>query len=283
MKFFKVIIFLAIAAGIIFYFRDVLFNFSAPLPEFKETTDFVISEIKKEVVAPEPLRARQETPEAFLTKNGVIALTNLQRQQNGLASLKDNPLLDKAAALKLKDMFTNQYFGHISTSGAGPDFWIEKSGYEYVMIGENLALGNFEDDQELIEAWMQSPGHRANILNQRYQEIGVAVGRGTFEGKLTWLAVQEFGLPLAVCPRVDNGLKITIDANKVKLDELRNTLEGLRLEIEKRRPRESDYNQKIEEYNSLVSVYNNLIEETRTLIEEYNHQVKLFNECIVGG
>ena len=64
-----------------------------------------------------------------------------------------------------------------------------------------------------MTAWMNSPGHRANILNPHFQEIGVAVGKGMYEGHETWIAVQSFGMPLSACPASDANLKIKIDAN----------------------------------------------------------------------
>src|SRR6185369_15716694 len=119
---------------------------------------------------------------------------------SGLPALKENALLDKAAKKKLDDMFAQQYFEHINPQGKGPSDLAKSVGYDYIAIGENLALGNFKNDAELVQAWMDSPGHRANILNKQYTEIGVAVGQGTYEGKKTWLAVQEFGRPTSSCP-----------------------------------------------------------------------------------
>jgi len=127
------------------------------------------------------------------------------------------PLYD----LQLDDIFEKQYFAHISPEGLGPSDLAEKSGYEYIMIAENLALGNFKDDNTLVNAWMDSPGHRANILNNRYTEIGVAVGKGFFSesnennkeeiATEVWIAVQEFGLPLSSCPKPEESLLNTIE------------------------------------------------------------------------
>ena len=137
-----------------------------------------------------------------------------------MPALLENTKLDQSAELKAQDMLKNQYFAHTSPSGMAVGNLAEKVGYEFIAIGENLALGNFENDEALVQAWMDSPGHRANILNSRYQEIGVAVLKGVFEGRTTWLAVQHFGLPLSVCPSPQEGVKLTIDANQNKIDEI---------------------------------------------------------------
>ena len=69
-------------------------------------------------------------------------------------------------------------------------------------------MGNFKNDQDLVSAWLNSPGHRANILNTRFTEIGTAVLKGFYEGREVWMAVQEFGLPLSSCPNPDSKVKI---------------------------------------------------------------------------
>jgi len=144
-----------------------------------------------------------------------------------------------------------------------------------------LALGNFKDDENLVNAWMESEGHRENILSTKYQEIGVAVKKGSFEGRETWLAVQHFGLPLSACPQPDVKLKVEIDENEKEIDELAEKLRLLQVEIKKMRPKwGSEYERKIDEYNLLVEKYNSLAKETQTLIESYNSQVKSFNQCL---
>ncbi len=229
---------------------------------------------------PPPLRS-EEGAVGFLTKEGVIKWTNFQREKNGLSPLKENPLLDQSANLKLKDMIDKQYFDHVSPDGIELKDLMEKVGYEFILIGENLAMGNFKDDQDLVLAWMESPGHRENILNERYQEIGVAVGQGIFEGKKVWFAVQHFGKPLSACPQPDKDLKLKIEENKKTLDKLLKEIKLLEAQIKRTKPRwREDLAVKIEQYNNLVSQYNQLLLQTQTLISQYNSQVRIYNECV---
>ena len=122
----------------------------------------------------------------------IITTTNQVRILNGLPELKPNFQLDTAAAEKLNDMLSGGYFAHISPSGVTPWFWIKKSQYTYSVAGENLAVGFFTA-QDTVQAWMNSPSHKANLLNSQYQDIGIAVGKGTVKGISGIIVVQMFG------------------------------------------------------------------------------------------
>lgn len=210
----------------------------------------------------------------------MIYWTNKQRENFGVLSLKENELLNQSAQLKLRDMFEKEYFAHESPTGTEIKDLIDKVGYEFILIGENLAMGNFKDDKDLVMSWMESEGHRENILNAKYQEIGVAVGQGIFEGRKVWMAVQHFGKPLSACVQPNESLKVQIEENEEKLENLEGTLSTIKSEIEKIKPKWSeDLKAKIENYNALIEEYNSLLRQTQTLINQYNNQVELFNEC----
>src|SRR3989344_7479541 len=275
---------LALLAGGLFYFRSDVLKIYRSFPEITESAPQIIGDLKKEISAPAPLRISVKKVSAVLTEPGVINWTNAQRKDNGnLPPLKENLILNAAAEAKLKDMFKNQYFEHVSPAGIGPGELVESAGYEYIASGENLALGNFDGDRDLVQAWMDSPGHRANILNMKYQEIGIAVGKGTFEGHETWLAVQEFGKPISACPSPDENLKTNIDAYENKLEKFRTNADALKNEIESSEPRtkeeRKEYNQKVDEYNVMVRQINSLIDELKVMIANYNSQVQGFNAC----
>jgi uncharacterized protein YkwD len=263
---------------------DFYSEFTLKLPEVKkEMTKVIESETRKEIFTPPPLKAKKEYPQSLLTREGIIEWTNLQRKKYGLLPLKESAQLNTSAAVKVEDMFQKQYFAHLSPTGEGVADLAKIVNYEFILIGENLALGNFKDDKDLVLGWMESPGHRENILNSRYQEIGVAVKKDVFEGKMVWLAVQHFGLPLSACPQPDESLLAQIETNENELAKLQKKLEKLQFEIKKTRPKRGvAFLQKIKEYNLLVEQYNLLLKETEILIEDYNNQVNLFNECASG-
>lgn len=240
------------------------------------------------VVTPGPLRTTQSggavSSSQPLTKEGVLVYTNIARAQNGsLPALTYNETLERSAQLKLNDMFSKQYFEHVSPTGVGPADLAKTVGYAYVVVGENLALGNFENNAKLVDAWMASPGHRANILNVRYQEIGIAVGKGMYEGRETWLAVQSFGKPLSSCPSINTATKTTIDHNNEQIASLKAELDVKKALLESTPPHNPSYNVIVAEYNALVPVYNALVESTRILIAQYNAEVQAFNACIASA
>jgi hypothetical protein len=122
----------------------------------------------------------------------IIDLANSSRNQAGLNTLTVNSQLAAAATAKAQDMFKNGYFAHTSPSGKTPWDFISGADYSYVFAGENLAIG-YNDDQELHEAWMNSPTHKANIVNPNFKEIGVAVLDGEYQDSNTIIVVQMFG------------------------------------------------------------------------------------------
>jgi hypothetical protein len=127
--------------------------------------------------------------------SGVLSdLTNNQRQNYHLTTLKISPLLDKAAQEKVNDMARRGYFSHISPDGKKPWYWLDLVGYKYRYAGENLAM-DFSESEEVIKAWMDSLGHRENIVKKNYTEIGSGVATGTYQGKIVVYAVQFYASP----------------------------------------------------------------------------------------
>jgi len=124
----------------------------------------------------------------------VTDLTNHERNNLSLTSLRRSAVLDKAAQLKADDMAAGSYFSHTSPAGVTPWYWFEQAGYLFTYAGENLAV-HFSDSDEVVEAWMKSPTHRANIINDNYTEIGIGTARGVYEGYETVFVVQLFGTP----------------------------------------------------------------------------------------
>lgn len=128
----------------------------------------------------------------------VVDLTNEERLGLATAPLQRNATLDAAARQKAQHMADNEYFAHFAPDGTTPWSFFKENGYVYAHAGENLAI-HFTDSTEVVEAWMQSPAHRKNIVDAKYTEIGVGTAKGTFDGYDTVYVVQLFGTP-AVSP-----------------------------------------------------------------------------------
>jgi uncharacterized protein YkwD len=129
-----------------------------------------------------------------LSVSELIAHTNQERAKAGLPPLQEDPRLNAAAAAKAQNMFEENYWAHYSPSGKDPWGFIQGAGYKFSYAGENLAR-NFETSPEVVDAWMASPTHKANIINTHYTQIGMAVAEGMINGERTVLVVQEFGRP----------------------------------------------------------------------------------------
>lgn len=124
--------------------------------------------------------------------NDLLEDTNREREQLGLSPLTLNNSLSSAAAGKAQNMFSNNYWAHIAPDGTTPWYFILNAGYDYSFAGENLAK-DFNSSKAVVEAWMNSPTHRANVVNSKYKDIGFAVLNGELDGKETTLVVQMFG------------------------------------------------------------------------------------------
>src|SRR3989344_7522607 len=130
-----------------------------------------------------------------ITQDRMVQLTNQARKEAGLPALSINSKLGQAAALKGQDMLASAYFAHISPSGVTPWFWMKKTGYEYTVAGENLAI-DFGEAEDVVSAWLHSPSHKANLLNKEYTETGIAVVSGEFQGGTSTIVVHMFGKAL---------------------------------------------------------------------------------------
>ncbi len=102
----------------------------------------------------------------------VVRLVNEERAKNGLKPLKENWELSRVARYKSQDMVDNRYFSHTSPTYGTPFQMIKAFGLTYRTAGENIAYGQ-RTPQAVVNAWMNSSGHRANILNPSYTQIGV--------------------------------------------------------------------------------------------------------------
>lgn len=104
----------------------------------------------------------------------LISLSNLERTKANLPTLNPNQQLTNAAQAKAQDMFNQGYFDHLDPNQNGSWLFIEQADYNYRHAGENLAR-NFKTSQAVIDAWMNSPSHKQNLLSTDYTDIGVAV------------------------------------------------------------------------------------------------------------
>lgn len=146
-----------------------------------------------------PVSIAPESTPAGSIEEQVTALVNEQRRQAGLRPLRLNPQLSAAALAHSQDMALNDFFSHTGSNGSSVSNRIAATGYRYSTIGENIAAG-FAIPATVVQGWMNSPEHRANILNPAVQEMGVGLylldnDTGRLNYRYYW--TQEFGSPMS--------------------------------------------------------------------------------------
>ncbi|WP_081957121.1 CAP domain-containing protein [Clostridium sp. HMP27] len=139
------------------------------------TTPVTKPEVKPE--APKPTNPENNAGQAGDSQvnefeKEVVRLTNIERSKEGLKPLTLNVELSKVARIKSKDMVDKKYFDHNSPTYGSPFDMMKSFGISYKAAGENIAYGQ-RTPEEVVKGWMNSPGHRANILNGNFTEIGV--------------------------------------------------------------------------------------------------------------
>lgn len=142
-------------------------------------------------------QAKQAEVLAYATnvsQYGLLSATNKARAANGLAGLALNSKLNNSAQSKAQDMINNNYWAHVSPSGVTPWYWFKAAGYRYIKAGENLAYG-FDNSQQINDAWMNSSGHRANILGD-YKDVGFGIANGSnYQGGQYTVVAAHYGKP----------------------------------------------------------------------------------------
>lgn len=127
----------------------------------------------------------QVSVDSFLSfKKEVVRLVNIERSKRGLSELSFNNELCNVSTLKSQDMINKNYFGHNSPTYGSPFNMMNQFNIIYRTAGENIAKGQ-RTPAEVVNSWMNSPGHRANILNANFTDIGIGVAKSS-NGTLYW-------------------------------------------------------------------------------------------------
>lgn len=236
-----------------------------------------------------------------LTPEEVVRYTNEYRGAHGLAPLTINPALNTAAQARAGDMKTHGYFAHHNPStGEGPSEAIEDAGYAARVSAENIAKGNWRSDRALVQAWIDSPGHRVNILNPEVREIGIGLlrdgGLASSRPFAHLYAVQLFGKPLADCgePPSDRDraaireVEGRLELLSARLGDRRNELDKLQSRIDRssshaeRNPLIERRNQHVTEFNQLVAEARGVQDTLSVMIDTFNAKIADFNACGAG-
>jgi uncharacterized protein YkwD len=116
-----------------------------------------------------------------ITVENVIALMNEHRAERSLPPLHHDADLAKAAEDRMRDMEDGGWWSHVSPEGTSPFTWLRVRDHDFTFAGENLAVG-FETARLLVSSWMESAGHRQNILGGQFSDCGIAIIEGSTKG-----------------------------------------------------------------------------------------------------
>jgi len=117
-----------------------------------------------------------------ITRETVLAAMNRYREAQNLSPLRADERLNLAAEDRMREMVEIGYWSHESPDGRSPFFWLALRGYRFGYAGENLAK-SFETAEVLVDSWMESKGHRENIMSANYVDCGIAILDGSTTGR----------------------------------------------------------------------------------------------------
>jgi uncharacterized protein YkwD len=249
---------------------------------------------------PNKQRTSREPPELFYEKlnaSDIINLTNEYRISLGLLPLHENFQLTHAAEYRANDMIRNKYYAHVNpVTGENPGDAIKQANYQFRTYAENIAMGNWQSNRHIVDGWINSPGHRANIVNPNIREIGVAIVKDTttpLGRPSVYYGVQLFASPMPDCSRPSEADKALLQNMQRKNDDIWRRVNNQKNEIERLQERInheqnknaknrmiSDYNRQVNVYNSLVSQANGMQESLKLVVQSYNNKINEYNTCM---
>ena len=293
------IIIVALIAGVVIYtkMQSTRYLFKAG--------NFVGNLLSSQEVLPSDNPVGNLSSRQVLNVEAIITLTNNARALNGLPPLRANLLLNTIAESRAKDMLEKQYFAHVSPTGQQASDIAQSVGYQYKIIAENIGSGVFYTNKKIVDGWMQSPGHRRNILSPEVEEIGAAALKGRMNGMETYISVQIFGLqspPVSqrTCVAPSKSLINDIELKKAEINSLNDQLQRMKQELNAEKESiETDrrytydnpqkihsLNVKISAYNEKSRWYNRLVADTQgkaavleSMVNTYNRMLQTYNDC----
>ncbi len=253
---------------------------------------------------PEYIPSQQKTfhkhPGLFSEKldaSHIIKLTNEYRASLGLIPLRENFQLTHAAEYRANDMINNRYYAHVNPiTGEGPGEAIKDANYQYRTYAENIAMGNWQSNRHIVDGWINSPGHRANIVNPNIKEIGVAIIKDTttpLGRPSAYYGVQLFASPMPDCTRPSEADKALLQEMQRNNDDIWRRVDDKRREIEvlkNRIDRETnaatrnrlitDYNRQVGAFNSLAAEARGMQESLKLVVQSYNNTINQYKICM---
>jgi len=241
------------------------------------------TEIETEAATPE---IKTPTDRTLLNAANITYWVNKERTNRGLKALKTNSKLTQSARAKAADMITYNYFAHESPIDSKKDFsyFIDKQSYVFIRVSENLAMGEFTTADEVVDAWMKSPAHAANILLPDYRDTGVSIQiKPNKKGGSDIIIVQHFGIAKNTCPSISDEITSSLKSIESQAKSAKDKAEELKARIDKEQTKlsENDLDELIGMYNTTIRSYNSLVGKFTMITEQYNKAAETYNNCIL--
>lgn len=272
-----IFILLILCVVVLFLFRDVIFRTYGALGGGDVS---YLQEVVSGLSRQKPLLRIGGNLGSELVESKIFDSTNNERIKEGEEALRWSDILAKVAKFKAQDILERQYFEHVAPTGESVGDNVKSQGYEYILVGENLAMGNFDSEDDLLSAWMSSVGHRKNILNSSFQEIGVASVVGKFGDKEVSVIVQIFAVPKNACGRPDESGLDDIDNLRSELALYEISIEEQKILLTTLKDQPTKYNETVDDYNALVRKYKKQAIVLNEEIDNHNIKIRTYNECV---
>ena len=234
--------------------------------------------------ADQPADTKTPVDRTVINPDNIIYFTNIERKKLGLAPLSWSAKLTRSARAKSQDMFANQYFAHKSPVDPDKDFgyFIQKQSYDFARVSENLAMGGFDSAQQVVDSWMKSPGHRANIVFSGYRDIGVSAQTGMMNGQQVVIIVQHFGLTKNTCPIISSTAEENLKTIQAQAEAFKANVQDLGKQIndENSHLTNDEMDNLVLLYNTAIRDYNDIAAKFTTMVNEYNQAVQDYDNCI---
>ncbi len=246
---------------------------------FNSSTQTEVDSYKLESLKNGDNDAEKNTEKEFGgTEDAIITLINKERFDAGLNTLKKNEKLMKSALAKADDMKKDRYFEHVSTRKIQPWFFVEENNYRYEKFGENIAL-DYLSANSVHKAFMDSVGHRANMLDEDFKDVGVAIFPVETEEGVKYIVVEHFGRQLKKInvekrEKYSDKSKKFCGLQKDKKEELKKMIDNQEKVIEEfqnevNRKAVEEENRRLEIMKGIKGRINEYLDDCKTLKKKY--------------
>ncbi len=202
-----------------------------------------------------------------LSEEIILEKVNQRRGVTDIDPLSLDSNLSNLAKIKMEEMFEKQYFDYFSPSGKGIMDLLKEKEYDFDIVEMSIIKGYFEDEESVVDVWIESQEYQDNIYNPIFSKTGIASGYGIYEDTEIFMAVQVFGVPASDCIAPDEDLYSRINYKSKRIEVL-----------EKRIGEENISGAS----HPIIMEHHSLKEQVNLLTNQYNREALNYQRCLQG-